>query len=165
MKLKLKNLWLFLLSFGSASLAAYLGSLLTTPNIDGWYASINKPSFNPPNYLFAPVWTVLFILMAIAFFLVLKECLSEGRDKKYFRSAYLSFGAQLVLNVYWSFLFFFVHEPSLAFFGLLSLWSMIIVNIYYFYKIKKASAYLLLPYLLWVTFAGVLNFAIWSLNV
>lgn len=165
MKSRLKNFWLLLFSLVLVSLVAYLGSTLTTPSINSWYAAINKPSFNPPNYIFSPVWTILFILMAIAFFLILKACLTNGQDKKYFRAAYLSFGAQLLLNVYWSFLFFFTHEPGLAFFGLISLWSMIVVNIYYFSKIKKVAAYLLLPYLLWVTFAGVLNYAIWSLNV
>lgn len=165
MKSRLKNFWLLLFSLVLVSLVAYLGSTLTTPSINSWYAAINKPSFNPPNYIFSPVWTILFVLMAIAFFLILKACLTNGQDKKYFRAAYLSFGAQLLLNVYWSFLFFFAHEPGLAFFGLISLWSMIVVNIYYFSKIKKVAAYLLLPYLLWVTFAGVLNYAIWSLNV
>ena len=160
MKFNLKNFWLLVFSLGLVFLAAYLGSALTTPSIGTWYATINKPAFNPPNYLFAPVWTSLFLLMGIAFFLILKE----GKDKKYFRAAYLSFGAQLFLNVYWSFLFFFAHEPTLAFFGLVSLWSMIIVNIYYFFQIKKTAAYLLFPYILWVTFAGVLNYAIWSLN-
>jgi tryptophan-rich sensory protein len=145
---------------GIVSLIAYLGSILTTPSIATWYSTINKPSFNPPNYLFAPVWTILFIMMGIAFFLILKD----GRGNKFFRPAWLSFGAQLFLNVYWSFLFFFAHEPALAFFGLVSLWSMIIVNIYYFYQIKKTSAYLLFPYIIWVTFAGILNYAIWYLN-
>lgn len=160
MKLKSKNFWLLIFSLGLVFLVAYLGSALTTPSIATWYTTLNKPAFNPPNYLFAPVWTILFIMMGVAFFLILKD----GRDSKSFRPAWLSFGAQLFLNVYWSFLFFFAHEPALAFFGLVSLWSMIIVNIYYFYQIKKTSAYLLFPYILWVTFAGILNYAIWYLN-
>jgi benzodiazapine receptor len=165
MNVKLKNFLFFLLSLGVVSLIAYLGTILVIPNINSWYATINKPSFNPPSYLFSPVWTILFILMAIAFFLVLRDCFSKGQDKRYFRAAVLSFGAQLLLNLYWSFLFFFTHEPGLAFFGLISLWLMIIVNIYYFSKINKAAAYLLSPYLLWVAYAGVLNYAIWVLNV
>lgn len=158
--MKLKNFWLFILSMGIVSLVAYLGSILTTPNIATWYSTINKPSFNPPNYLFAPVWTALFFMMGISFFIILKD----GKSKKYFRAACLSFGAQLFLNIYWSFLFFFAHETALAFFGLVSLLSMIIVNIYYFYQIKKTAAYLMLPYILWVTFAAVLNYSIWYLN-
>lgn len=161
MKSKLKNFWLLIFSLGLVSLVAYLGSALTTPSVATWYAALNKPAFNPPNYLFAPVWTILFIMMAVAFFLILKD----GRDNRSFRPAWLSFGAQLFLNVYWSFLFFFAHEPALAFFGIISLWSMIVVNIYYFYQIKKASAYLLFPYVLWVTFAAVLNYSIWILNI
>jgi len=160
MKLNLKNFWLFIMSMGIVFLVAYLGSILTTPNIATWYSTINKPSFNPPNYLFAPVWTALFFLMGISLFIILKD----GKGKKYYRAACWSFGAQLFLNVYWSFLFFFAHEPALAFFGLVSLWSMIIVNIYYFFQIKKSAAYLMFPYILWVTFAGVLNYAIWYLN-
>lgn len=160
MKLNLKNFWLFVMSMGIVFLAAYLGSTLTTPSIATWYSTINKPSFNPPNYLFAPVWTALFFLMGISLFIILKD----GNGKKYYRAACWSFGAQLFLNVYWSFLFFFAHEPALAFFGLVSLWSMIIVNIYYFFQIKKTAAYLMFPYILWVTFAGVLNYAIWYLN-
>ena len=101
--------------------------------------------------------------MAFAFFLVLRDCFSKGQDKRYFRAAVLSFGAQLLLNLYWSFLFFFTHEPGLAFFGLISLWLMIIVNIYYFSKINKAAT-IIITYVLWVAYAGVLNYAIWVLN-
>lgn len=160
MNSKLKNFILLLISVGIPLLVGFLGSLLTTPSLDTWYAALNKPAFNPPNWIFGPVWTTLFILMGVALFLVIKD----GKENKYFKAACLSFGAQLFLNIYWSFLFFFAKEPPLAFWGIISLISMIIVNIYYFYQIKKAAAYLLIPYIAWVLFASFLNYSIWQLN-
>jgi len=161
MNSKIKNIFYFIFALAIPLFVGYLGSLLTSPSINTWYAGIIKPSFNPPNWVFAPVWTILFILMGIAFFLILKE----GKDRRYFRAAYLSFGFQLFLNIYWSFLFFYIKEPPLAFYSIVSLWSMIIVNIYYFCQIKKTAAYLLIPYILWVTFAAVLNYSIWYINL
>jgi len=158
--MKIKNIWLLLLSLFIPLAVGYLGSLLTMPGLDSWYGGLTKPAFTPPNWLFAPAWTLLFILMGLAFFLILRD----GRENKNFSAAWMSFGAQLFLNIYWSFLFFFVQEPPLAFYGLISLWSMIFVNIYYFYQIKKSAAYLLIPYIAWVTFAGALNYSIWYLN-
>jgi tryptophan-rich sensory protein len=164
MNVKLKNVFWLIFSLAIPLLVGYVGSLLTTPSISTWYATLNKPSFNPPNWLFAPVWTILFILMGIALFLIIKEGQKEKKNKKYFLQAYLSFGFQLFLNVYWSFLFFYIQAPSLAFWSIISLISMIIVNIYYFYQIKKAAAYLLIPYIVWVSFATFLNYLIWWLN-
>ena len=158
--MKIKNIWLLLLSLFIPLAVGYLGSLLTMPGLASWYGGLTKPAFTPPNWLFGPAWTLLFILMGLAFFLILRD----GRENKNFSAAWMSFGAQLFLNIYWSFLFFFVQEPPLAFYGLISLWSMIFVNIYYFYQIKKSAAYLLIPYIAWVTFAGALNYSIWYLN-
>ncbi len=158
--MKIKNIWLLLLSLFIPLAVGYLGSILTMPGLTSWYGGLTKPPFTPPNWLFAPAWTLLFILMGLAFFLILRD----GRENKHFSAAWMSFGAQLFLNIYWSFLFFFVQEPPLAFYGLISLWSMIFVNIYYFYQIKKSAAYLLIPYIVWVTFAGALNYSIWYLN-
>ena len=134
------------------------------PSINTWYATLAKPSINPPNWLFAPVWNTLFILMGIALFLIIREKQGSSDKTKYLKQAYLSFGFQLFLNIYWSFLFFFIQSPSLAFWSIISLLSMIVVNIYYFYQIKKAAAYLLIPYLAWVSFATILNYFIWQLN-
>lgn len=158
--MKIKNIWLLILSLFIPLAVGYLGSLLTMPGLASWYGGLTKPAFTPPNWLFGPAWTLLFILMGIAFFFILRD----GRGNKNFSAAWMSFGAQLFLNIYWSFLFFFVQEPPLAFYGLISLWSMIFVNIYYFYQIKKSAAYLLIPYIAWVTFAGALNYSIWYLN-
>jgi tryptophan-rich sensory protein len=160
MKIKSKTIWLFIISLAIPLVVGYLGSLLTTPSISTWYQELYKPSFTPPNWVFAPAWTTLFILMGVACFLILRD----GKKNRYFRSAYLSYGAQLFLNIYWSFLFFYIKEPPLAFYAIISLWSMIFVNIYYFYQIKKTAAYLLIPYIVWVTFAAVLNYSIWLIN-
>jgi len=159
--MKIKKIWLFVVSVAIPLFIGFIGSFLTTPSIDVWYASLNKPWFTPPNWLFGPTWTVLFILMGLALFLILKD----GRQNRYFKAACLSFGFQLFLNVYWSFLFFYIKQPPLAFYAIVSLWSMIFVNIYYFYQIKKSAAYLLIPYIVWVTFAAVLNYSIWLLNL
>jgi len=161
MNKKIKNFWLLIFSLAIPLLIGYLGSLLTTPRIATWYVNLIKPVFTPPNWIFAPVWTILFILIGVAFYLILKD----SRKNKYFPAACLSFGAQLFLNIYWSFLFFYIKEPPLAFYAIVSLWSMIIVNIYYFYQIRKSSGYLLIPYVVWVTFAAALNYAIWYLNI
>ncbi len=160
MKIKGKDIWLFLACVALPLLVGYLGSLLTNPSIPTWYAALNKPSFNPPNATFAIVWTILFILMGVASFLILKD----GQKNRYFRAAWLSYVAQLFLNIYWSFLFFYIQNPPLAFYAAISLWSMVFVNIYYFYQIKKTAAYLLIPYIVWVTFATALNYSIWLLN-
>jgi len=159
--MKINKIWLFVVSMAIPLFVGFIGSLLTTPSIDVWYASLNKPWFTPPNWLFAPVWTILFILMGWALFLILKD----GRQNRYFKAACLSFGFQLFLNLYWSFLFFYIKQPPLAFYAIVSLWSMIFVNIYYFYQIKKPAAYLLIPYIVWVTFAAVLNYSVWLLNL
>jgi len=159
--MKINKIWLFVISIAIPLFIGFAGSLLTTPNIDIWYTSLSKPWFTPPNWLFGPAWTVLFILMGFALFLILKD----GRQNRYFKAACLSFGFQLFLNLYWSFLFFYIKQPPLAFYAIVSLWSMIFVNIYYFYQIKKSAAYLLIPYIVWVTFAAVLNYSIWLLNL
>ncbi|MFC1613453.1 TspO/MBR family protein [Patescibacteria group bacterium] len=139
--------------------AGIIGSFFTTPSIKGWYASLNKPSFNPPNWIFGPVWTSLFLLMGISLYLVWKS--QKGRKRSI---ALTTFSVQLVLNIIWSFLFFELNCPLCAFIEIIILWLAIALTIYYFAKINKKAAYLLLPYLFWVSFAMILNFSIWILN-
>lgn len=138
--------------------AGAIGSLFTTSAIRTWYTILNKPSFNPPNFVFAPVWTTIYILMAIAFYLVLKE---KSKDKN---TAVILFLVQLVFNVIWSVLFFGFHNPLLALSEIIILWISILLTIIYFYKISKNASYFLIPYLLWVSFAAVLNLSIVFLN-
>jgi len=164
-------------------LAGAIGSIFTAPQIGQWYSTLNKPSFNPPNWIFGPVWTTIFVLMGISLYLVWKknfamhnkiECqcpcskisvckiiFTEPIKKGYVVSVFM---AQLVLNILWSVLFFGMQSPGLALLDLVILWLMILVNIAFFYRISKISALLLLPYILWVTFAGVLNYFLWMLN-
>lgn len=135
-----------------------ISGFITASEIPGWYVSINKPSFNPPNWIFGPVWTLLYILMGIAFFLIWK---SDAPSKE---KAYLFFALQLILNFFWSIIFFHFHATGAALMEIILLWICILLSILSFYPISKPAAYLLIPYLLWVSFATVLNFAIWKLN-
>ncbi len=137
-----------------------IAGAFTASSVDGWFTTINKPSFNPPNWIFAPVWTTLYIMMGIAFFLVWKS--NESVEEK--RPAIVFYFAQLLLNFLWSFIFFYAQEPGWAVVDIIALWLMILVTIIYFARISKVAAWLLVPYICWVSFATVLNFAIWKLN-
>lgn len=141
--------------------AGWIGSFFTAPSIIGWYSLINKPFFNPPNWVFAPVWTTLFILMGISLFLVW----DKGLKKKKVKLGVSVFGLQLFFNVLWSIIFFGLHQILWAFAEIIILWSLILVTMIKFYKIEKKAAYLLVPYILWVSFATVLNFSIWLVNL
>lgn len=136
-----------------------IGGIATATSINTWYMSLNKPSFNPPNYLFGPVWTMLYILMGISFYLILQSPKNELRKK-----AIIVFCVQLFLNFWWSFLFFKFQLLSIAFIEILMIWLSIVNMIILFFKINKTAAILQIPYLLWVSFASVLNGAIWILN-
>jgi len=135
-----------------------ISGYITADAIPDWYVNINKPSFNPPNWLFGPVWTTLYIMMGIAFFLIWKSH-SPLKHK-----AMLIFSVQLILNFFWSILFFNFHLLGIALIEILCMWLFILLSIISFYPVSKVAAYLLIPYLLWVSFASVLNFAIWQLN-
>lgn len=140
--------------------AGFVGSLFTTPSISTWYASIQKPSFNPPNWVFGPVWTTLFILMGISLFLVWRK----GYADRQVKVALCIFAVQLVLNIIWSFMFFGLRNPLAGLLEIAVLWISIVLTIVYFYNISKAAGLLLVPYILWVSFAAFLNFTIWRLN-
>lgn len=140
-------------------LAGLIGAVFTTPSISGWYAGLNKPFFNPPNWLFGPVWTLLYLLMGISLYLVWNQ--KKGVKTK---TALIIFAIQLGLNVLWSVIFFGLHSPLVAFLEIIVLWLFIILTIIKFFPISKISAYLLIPYLLWVSFASFLNFFIAKLN-
>jgi len=144
-----------------SELAGLIGSIFTVPAISSWYSALAKPALNPPDWIFAPVWNTLFVLMGIAAFLVWKK----GLEKREVRIALLVFISQLILNSLWSFIFFGLHNPGAAFFELIILWLAILATIIIFHKISPKAAYLLIPYILWVTFAGYLNFSIWQLAV
>jgi len=137
-----------------------LSGVATTDAITGWYATITKPSFNPPNWIFGPVWTALYIMMGVAAGLVWKA----GWDKKDVRTALVIFGIQLLLNGLWSIIFFAWESPRWALVEILVLLVFILFTMVSFRRISIVAAYLLLPYLLWVSFATLLNASIWWLN-
>lgn len=137
-----------------------IATFFTTSGVNGWYAMANKPSFNPPNWLFAPVWTALYIMMGIALFLVWK---SEG-DKAIKQTAFILFAVQLLLNFLWSFIFFYAKQPGWAFVDIIAMWIAILLTIIWFTKISITASWLLVPYIFWVTFASLLNFYIWRHN-
>jgi tryptophan-rich sensory protein len=139
--------------------AGFLGSLFTTPAIPTWYAALKKPSFTPPNWIFGPVWIGLFILMGISLFLVWKR---QGHP--HFKTALVFFCVQLILNVLWSVAFFGLRWPLLGFIDIVLLWLAILLTIRHFWKVSRFSGTLLLPYLLWVSFAAFLNFYLWIQN-
>ncbi len=141
--------------------AGFLGSIFTTPKIATWYQGVAKPSFNPPNYLFGPVWILLFILMGVSLYIIWT---SKFKDKTYKKEVITIFFIQLVLNIIWSILFFGLESPMLAFFEIIILWISILATIIGFYKISRIASLILIPYILWVSFASVLNFFIWKLN-
>lgn len=149
----------FLLSLFLPFLAGGLGSVATTPAIPTWYATLNKPIWQPPNWLFGPVWTTLYILMGISFFLIIKN-----KSLKEVKNAIVIFVTQLVLNALWSIVFFGMQNIGGALGVIAILWVFIIVNISVFYRLNKVAGVLLLPYLLWVSFASFLNYTIYALN-
>jgi translocator protein len=138
------------------------GSIFTIPNIPIWYVNLAKPFFSPPNWIFAPVWTTLFLLMGISLYIIW-----ENKEKNLLKIKKLAiswFSVQFAFNVLWSYLFFGLRNPFYGFIGIIFLWFSIILTIIYFYRINKKAAYLLVPYLLWVSFASILNFSIMLLN-
>lgn len=140
-------------------LAGVIGSFFTADAIPGWYATLARPEFSPPNWVFAPVWITLYTLMGISLYIVWKE-----KDKTNVTPAVLVFSAQLVLNAIWSIIFFGLQSPFFAFLIIIFLWILIAGTIYFFYRISKTAAYLLVPYMIWVSFAAILNYYIWILN-
>ncbi|HVZ55329.1 MAG TPA: TspO/MBR family protein [Chitinophagaceae bacterium] len=136
------------------------GGLFTAPEIPGWYQSLRKPAWNPPSWLFGPVWTTLYILMGIALYLVWKAPVGETLR----RPALGLFAVQLAFNFCWSFIFFRLHQPGWALAEIVLLWFLILATILAFGRISSLAAWLLVPYISWVSFASLLNYTIWQLN-
>ena len=136
-----------------------IAGMFTSQAVPIWYASLNRPSFSPPNWVFGPVWTTLYILLGISFFLIWKEEASKERDL-----AIKVFLVQMLLNFAWSFLFFYFNLIGVALIEIILLWISIALMIYLFNKIKPFAAYMNIPYLLWVSFATILNAGYYFLN-
>jgi tryptophan-rich sensory protein len=158
--MKEQSRWIGLVLFVLVCLGAGgLGAVATTPEIDGWYRTIAKPQWNPPDWVFGPVWTTLYVLMGIAAWLVWRPA---G-----FNNAAIPlslFATQLVLNVAWSWMFFGMHQIGWAAVEIIILWLAILITTVAFFRRSKLAGWLMVPYLGWVTFASVLNFTIWRLN-
>jgi len=137
-----------------------ISGFFTASGVDGWYAAVQKPTFNPPNWLFGPVWTLLYILMGISLYLIWKQ----PETTPYRNTAITIFVIQMVLNFCWSFIFFKLQEPGYAFAEIVLMWLSILLMIIYFIKVNPVAGYLQIPYLCWVSFASVLNYSIWQLN-
>jgi len=152
----MNKIWKLIISIIFPFLASAIGGFFTTNSVSTWYVTLIKPPFNPPSWVFGPVWGILYLLMGISLYLVW--------IKKFDKKAFTFFGIQLFLNALWSILFFGLKNPLFSFIEIIILWIAILMTIIYFYRINKNSAYLLIPYILWVTFASVLNFSIFILN-
>jgi translocator protein len=139
--------------------AGIIGSFFTMKSIPNWYKKIKKPSFNPPNWIFGPVWTLLYFLMGISLYLIWNS--NKNLD---ISLAVIIFSIQLILNIAWSMIFFKLKSPKYAFIEIIFLFISILATIIIFYQISRIASYMLIPYILWVSFASILNFYVWILN-
>ncbi|MDD5127722.1 MAG: tryptophan-rich sensory protein [Dehalococcoidales bacterium] len=140
--------------------AGLIGSVFTTPAITTWYAVLNKPPLTPPNWLFAPVWLILYLLIAIAAFLVWRE----GLDNEQVRGSLITFVVQLALNILWSAVFFGLKSPLWGVVVIAVLWVAILLTMLAFMKVSRTASWLMLPYLIWTSFAAYLTVGVWLLN-
>lgn len=157
----LSDLLRLAVSIAICQLAGFVGSVFTRISVGTWYAALKKPSFTPPNWVFSPAWITLFVLMGIAAFLVWNKGLSDHKVK----IALSIFAVQLILNVLWSAMFFGLRSPLAGLIEIAVLWIAILLTILYFFRVSNTAGMLLIPYILWVSFAAVLNFSIWRLNI
>ncbi len=156
----MKRIFSLILAILICQAAGLIGSIFTAPAIPAWYAGLAKPSFSPPNWLFAPVWLILYTLMGVAAYLIWEK----GIGKKKVKTALTIFTIQLVLNSFWSIIFFGWRLPQYAFLEIIVLWFFILLTLLNFYKISRTAGLLLVPYLFWVSFAALLNYSIFKLN-
>jgi len=153
--------WLkLLISILLPQIAAGVGAYFTITGTGSWYQTIQKPGWNPPSWLFAPVWTALYITIGIAFYLIWKKEAPTGNK----RIAMILWGVQLVLNLFWTIIFFNQHQLFWATVEIGLLWFFILATIIAFARINKVAAWLLVPYIAWVSFAGILTWTIWKIN-
>jgi benzodiazapine receptor len=160
MNIKPRDIIKLVASISVCLLAGMIGSIFTAKAMPTWYISLNKPPFTPPNWLFAPAWTTLYILMGIAAFIIWRK----GLGNKSVRTALALFMVQLILNAFWSLAFFGLKSPLLGLAVIILLWIAILFTILTFFRISRAAGILMVPYILWVSFAAILNGSIWLLN-
>lgn len=156
----MKDLPKLVISVVGCELVGLLGTPLTVSAIPNWYSSLNKPFFAPPNWIFGPVWTLLYFFMGVSFYLIWKQ----GWQKKKVKIAGMYFLSQLALNFVWSPIFFGLRSPLLGLIVIAAMWILIVMTMKKFYPLTRLASYLLIPYLLWVSFATLLNASILILN-
>src|SRR6476620_5805838 len=156
----MKNWMKLLISIGVPVVVGGVAGFFTTPEIDKWYKTIQKPDWQPPNWVFGPVWTLLYIMMGIALYLVWRS--NAPSNKK--RTAITLWIIQLVFNFFWSFIFFRQHQLDWALGEIIVLWLFILLTIFAFARINKLAAWLLVPYISWVSFASILTYTIYEMN-
>lgn len=156
----MSNTLKFFISIAIPLVVGGVSGFFTISGVDTWYQTINKPSWNPPNWIFGPVWTTLYVMMGISLFLVWKTETSVELKK----IAVILFAAQLLLNFAWSFIFFYLQQPGWALVEIIAMWVFILLTIFAFAQVNKTAAWLLVPYISWVSFAAILNYTIWKLN-
>ncbi|MDD3531182.1 MAG: tryptophan-rich sensory protein [Candidatus Pacebacteria bacterium] len=156
----MNNTLKLIISVAVSELAGVIGTVFTVSSIPTWYAALTKPVLNPPAWVFGPVWTLLYALMGVALFLVWKN----GFDRRGVKIAVGIFACQLILNTLWSIIFFGLHALGTAFVEIIFLWFSIVATIWTFAKVSQPAAWLLVPYIAWVSFASYLNYALWALN-
>ena len=164
--MKLNNFVKLIIAVGVCELAGVVGSIFTVSSIPTWYAGLVKPALNPPSWVFGPAWITLYFLMGVAVFLVWSSYAkdTDGQRRRTIKIAFGIFGVQLFLNAIWSIIFFGLKNPGVAFVEIIFLWLAILATIIAFSKISRLAVWLLVPYILWVSFAGYLNYSIWTLN-
>jgi tryptophan-rich sensory protein len=156
----MKNWIKLVISIAIPQIIGISSVFFTITNVGRWYQQIKRPEWNPPNWIFGPVWTILYIMMGVALYLIWKS--NVAKEKK--RTAIILWSVQLLFNFFWSFIFFNQHQIGLALVEIICLWVLLLLNIFSFAKINKTAAWLLVPYISWVSFAAILNYAIWELN-
>ena len=157
---KLSATWKFIIAIVFCESVGIISGLLASANSNLWFETLNKPSWNPPAYLFGPVWTTLYLLMGISLSIIWNNNSTEQKKRK----AYFLFAFQLFLNFWWSIIFFHLHSPAFALLDIILMVIIIILTIFSFSAFSKPAAWLLVPYIAWVSFATILNFSIWNLN-
>jgi len=155
----MSNVLKLFISIVICQLAGLVGAIFTIPEIYGWYATLNKPAFNPPSWIFGPVWMCLYLLMSLSLFFVWRKAMTKD-----VKIGLKLFAIQLLLNMLWSLLFFGFQSPLAGLVDIILLFAAILFTMISFFKISRVAAILLIPYLLWVAFASVLNYQIWILN-
>jgi len=158
--LRRQNLLFAAIAFGSVTLTSFVGQLATHPNLEPWYAGLIKPNFNPPNWVFAPVWTSLFVLMAVAVWRIFR--VPENTPGR--RLALILFFTQLAMNAAWSWMFFGMQSPMLGMINIVPQLVLIAATTVVFFRLDKVAGRCLIPLIAWVSFASVLNFEILRLN-